>query len=91
MLLLLQSSDRVSHDICESLEALRVAESTDQLLVLALRKWHKLNPEREFRCFVKGNKLTGDNEFHFSLFDACIHILAGDESLRMFQIWSSNC
>ena len=30
-------------------------------LVLALRKWHKLSPDRELRCFVKDNKLKGSN------------------------------
>lgn len=59
VILLLQSSDRVSHDICESIESLRRETGQATPLVLALRRWHKLSPEREFRCFVKDSKLAG--------------------------------
>ena len=58
MILLLQSSDRVSHDICESLPQLGGSQGAAPL-ILALRKWHKLSPDREFRCFVKDNNLAG--------------------------------
>lgn len=30
--------------------------------VLALRRWHDLRPEREFRCFVRGHELVGECE-----------------------------
>lgn len=29
--------------------------------VLALRRWHDLRPEREFRCFVRGQELVGES------------------------------
>lgn len=28
--------------------------------VMALRRWHDLRPEREFRCFVRGHQLVGE-------------------------------
>ena len=60
VILLLQSSDRVSHDICESLPQLgNASQQGTASLILALRRWHKLSPDREFRCFVRGNELAG--------------------------------
>jgi len=54
--LLLKSSDRIAHDLCD---ARRVAlseppsahGSAEHKWVLALRKWSELRPDGEFRCF----------------------------------------
>ena len=70
VLLLLKSSDRISHDLCDA----RSAVATSSLLpsapppasetrlgtmqfqwVLALRRWSNLQPSSEFRCFACGH------------------------------------
>ena len=61
VVLLLKSSDRASHDICHTLPQCRSMAGTPLPLVLALRKWHALRPEREFRCFVRGHCLIGES------------------------------
>ena len=72
VLLLLKSSDRISHDICDSMQIL--AKETGQAipLVLALRKWHRLSPDRECRCFVLDNRLVGVLSSHL----LCLKITA---------------
>lgn len=59
--LLLKSSDFVTHDLehafddCEDDEALK----EDINYVLVLRKWFKVNPSCEFRCFVRERRVVG--------------------------------
>jgi hypothetical protein len=60
--LLLKSSDFVTHDLehafdgCEDDESLK---EEDIKYVLILRKWFKVNPSCEFRCFVRERRLVG--------------------------------
>jgi D123 len=60
--LLLKSSDFVTHDLehafddCEEDEALK---KEDINYVLVLRKWFKVNPSCEFRCFVRERRVVG--------------------------------
>ena len=60
--LLLKSSDFVTHDLehafddCEDDEALK---KEDINYVLVLRKWFKVNPSCEFRCFVRERRVVG--------------------------------
>lgn len=56
IVLLLKSSDRVSHDL-STIAAM--PESCRPRLQLALRKWYDLRPEREFRCFIRQRSLVG--------------------------------
>ncbi len=62
VILLLHSSDRVAHDIT-TLRALNTAGDTTThhapQPTLALRKWQRFRPEREFRCFVCNKRLVG--------------------------------
>lgn len=71
VLLLLQSSDRIAHDVCHAYDPCNnTSESQSQIessavatsrpdLALVLRKWQILLPGREFRCFVHHRKVTG--------------------------------
>ncbi len=56
VVLLLKSSDRVSHDL-STMAAM--PESCRPRAQLALRKWYDLRPEREFRCFIRQHSLVG--------------------------------
>ena len=63
VLLLLQSSDRIAHDICDALPLCgggRLDAAGAPELALVLRQWRALAPGREFRCFVAGGELVGD-------------------------------
>ena len=63
VLLLLQSSDRIAHDICDALPECgggSAAISDAPELTLVLRQWRALASGREFRCFVAGGELAGD-------------------------------
>jgi hypothetical protein len=55
VVLLLKSSDRISHDLA-AIRAMPAALRPRPQL--ALRKWYDLRPEREFRCFVRGRQLV---------------------------------
>ena len=60
--LLLKSSDFITHDLehafddCAEDESLR---QEDIQYVLILKKWFKVNPSCEFRCFVRERRLIG--------------------------------
>ncbi|CAF4139937.1 unnamed protein product [Adineta steineri] len=60
--LLLKSSDFITHDLCEPF---KFCYDDDQSLlstikyVLVLREWSALQPSKEFRCFVKNNRIIG--------------------------------
>ena len=60
--------------------------------VLALRRWHDLRPEREFRCFVKGHELVGESLLLVSLWCTLLptrqDLLQCPESLRCsMPVW----
>lgn len=72
VLLLLKSSDRVSHDVDLAQQLLASSsgdlapagdtatnDSAASAVSLVLRKWYSLRPEREFRCFVHNHDLVG--------------------------------
>ncbi|KAK9810430.1 hypothetical protein WJX72_010569 [[Myrmecia] bisecta] len=59
VVLLLKSSDRIAHDICHAFDGCTAPPCPPPKHTLALRKAYDLKPEREFRCFVKGNDLIG--------------------------------
>jgi hypothetical protein len=58
--LLLKASDSLVHDLCHAFDGCedKTHESPEEV-VLALRKWYDLRPEREFRAFVFGKVLVG--------------------------------
>lgn len=87
VLLLLQSSDRVAHDICDALPACSGAftdgTSARSALrpTLVLRQWRALTPGREFRCFVARGELAGAASTHeqcFGGFCGCANDCAPD-------------
>jgi len=58
--LLLKSSDFITHDLCEPFKFCH--DDNNDLLstiqyVLVLRKWSALQPSKEFRCFVRNNRI----------------------------------
>lgn len=58
VLLLLKSSDRVAHDLCDARRLCSEAPPEDEhKWVLVLRKWSNLRPSGEFRCFRSGGQL----------------------------------
>ncbi|CAM6129597.1 unnamed protein product [Calypogeia fissa] len=60
VLLLLKASDSVVHDLCHAFDGCEdKAREQPEEIVLALRKWYDLRPEREFRAFVFGKVLVG--------------------------------
>ena len=59
VLLLLKSSDRVAHDICNAFDSCGGQPQQDVPYTLVLKKYYDLKPEREFRCFVQGHDLIG--------------------------------
>lgn len=54
MILLLKSSDFITHDLLKLVEM----EAT-QKVYLSLRKWKSIRPSMEFRCFVRQDQLIG--------------------------------
>lgn len=63
MLLLLQSSDRVAHDLTEAFSHCEPPCTSGPPPAfrpcLVLKPWYDLRPEREFRCFARGHRLVG--------------------------------
>jgi len=60
--LLLKSSDFVTHDLEHAFDDTEDSESVRQediKYVLVLRKWFKVNPSCEFRCFVRDRRVIG--------------------------------
>jgi hypothetical protein len=65
VLLLLRASDRAAHDLCAALPDAAAAAGVPTPAmqhVLALRRWHDLQPGREFRCFVAAGRLVGASQ-----------------------------
>lgn len=61
VLLLLRASDRVAHDVCGALSRTTTDKGDNNKIghAIALRKWHDLDPSREFRVFVVEGALAG--------------------------------
>ncbi|CZT50175.1 probable Cell division cycle protein 123 [Rhynchosporium secalis] len=64
--LLLKSSDFITHDLEHAFDECVDSPTSNQELkrdnipyVLVLRKWFKVNPSCEFRCFVKKRRIIG--------------------------------
>ncbi|TGZ85259.1 D123-domain-containing protein [Ascodesmis nigricans] len=75
--LLLKSSDFVTHDLEHAFDdcidtPLLVGEEEvemrDIAYSLVLRKWFKINPSMEFRCFVRGRKLLAVSQRELNYF-----------------------
>lgn len=67
VLLLLKSSDRAAHDICNAFDGCSDKPQQEIPHVLVLKKYYDLKPEREFRCFVQGHDLVGK-------ISCCLHV-----------------
>lgn len=72
VLLLMQSSDRIAHDVCRAYESCSSSSSRQQgatgliatngsrpALTMVLRQWQTILPGREFRCFVHSSEVVG--------------------------------
>ena len=68
VLLLLKSSDRIAHDICNAFNSCHDKPLQEVPYVLVLKKHYDLKPEREFRCFVRGHELIGMQCSHILVF-----------------------
>ncbi|PBP24853.1 putative cell division cycle protein [Diplocarpon rosae] len=69
--LLLKSSDFVTHDLEHAFDDCVDDDSFKQDIpyVLVLRKWFKVNPSCEYRCFVKDERVIGICQRDLNYFD----------------------
>ncbi|TYH34645.1 hypothetical protein ES332_D13G140200v1 [Gossypium tomentosum] len=69
----LRSSDSLIHDLCHAYDSCSDKTlSRPPNFFLALRKWYpSFQPEMEFRCFVRGQKLVGISQRE----DECVKVL----------------
>lgn len=70
--LLLKSSDFITHDLEHAFDDCAPdtnIEVADIKYVLVLRKWFKVNPACEFRCFVRKRQLIGISQRDLNHFD----------------------
>ena len=70
--LLLKSSDFITHDLEHAFDNCAEDETVRQediQYVLVLRKWFKVNPSCEFRCFVREGKVVGICQRDLNHFD----------------------
>ncbi|TVY40191.1 Cell division cycle protein [Lachnellula subtilissima] len=70
--LLLKSSDFITHDLEHAFDDCAENDSVtaeDINYVLVLRKWFKVNPSCEFRCFVKQRRIIGICQRDLNHFD----------------------
>jgi hypothetical protein len=71
--MLLKSSDFITHDLSVNSVFNGTTDVTAQTsppsyeLELVLRKWYPVDSSREFRCFVRENRLLGRYDTHFLL------------------------
>ncbi|XP_062012647.1 uncharacterized protein LOC133729179 [Rosa rugosa] len=79
--LLLRSSDSLVHDLCHAYDSCNdKTSSRPKSFFLALRKWYpSLQPEMEFRCFVRNQNLVGISQreattFYPSLLESKEHL-----------------
>lgn len=76
IMLLLKSSDFVTHDLTNPFGQCVVESSFDDVnncpadiaYHLVLRQWQNIQPESEFRCFVKDNCMVGISQRHQGIF-----------------------
>lgn len=76
--MLLKSSDFISHDVTPDMVFDGCIPSNTDVpykLELILRKWYHFDTSREFRCFVRKNRLIGWSKFTY------IHTIEADEDL----------
>ncbi|KAG4953257.1 hypothetical protein JHK82_038884 [Glycine max] len=68
--LLFRASDSLVHDLCHAYDSCQDKSSTrPQNFFLALRKWYpSLQPDMEFRCFVRNQKLIGISQREVTTF-----------------------
>lgn len=68
--LLFRASDSLVHDLCHAYDSCHdKVLSRPQNFFLALRKWYpSLNPDMEFRCFVRNQKLVGISQREVTTF-----------------------
>ncbi|KAL3153525.1 hypothetical protein ABBQ38_011856 [Trebouxia sp. C0009 RCD-2024] len=78
VLLLLKSSDRVAHDICNAFDSCIDSPEQEVPYVLVLKTYYDLKPEREFRCFVKGHDLIGACQRDVTQYFPALHGQADD-------------
>lgn len=70
--LLLKTSDFITHDLehaFDDCEEDPTIGKDDIKYVLVLRKWFKVNPSCEFRCFVRGRRIIGICQRDLNHFD----------------------
>ena len=70
--LLLKSSDFITHDLEHAFDGCiedASSEAEDIQYVLVLRKWFKVNPSCEFRCFVRERTIAGICQRDLNHFD----------------------
>lgn len=75
--LLLKSSDFITHDLEHAFDDCADDESVKQediQYVLVLRKWFKVNPSCEFRCFVRERKVVGICQRDLNHFEFLFHL-----------------
>ncbi len=84
--LLLKSSDRVAHDICNTFDSCGGQPQQDVPYTLVLKKYYDLKPEREFRCFVQGHDLIG-----MSCFFVCSTLLVERYCCNLCPFCSGSC
>ena len=85
ILLLLKSSDFVTHDLTAPFEHCSdVLDSSNQSVThhLVLRQWHDINADSEFRCFVQNNIVIAISQrhldIHFPHLSACKGTICSD-------------
>ncbi|KAL1326289.1 hypothetical protein AAHE18_13G217700 [Arachis hypogaea] len=68
--LLFRASDSLVHDLCHAYDCCHdKSSSRPRELFLALRKWYpSLQPDMEFRCFVRDQKLLGISQREVTTF-----------------------
>ena len=81
VLLLLKSSDRVMHDVCDAFASCP-AQPAAWRLQLALQRWVPLRPDGELRCFVHQRRLAGVHRLQpCSLLSGAVHHLQRPSAL----------
>jgi hypothetical protein len=66
--MLLKSSDFITHDLSvdKVFEGSAKETSPPYELELVLRKWYPIDRSREFRCFVRKNRLLGKYDIFYA-------------------------
>lgn len=90
--LLLRSSDSVIHDLCYAYDSCSDKTlSGPPSFFLALRKWYpSLLPEREFRCFVRGQQLVGISQRETTTFYPILLEKRGNFNILIQEFFENN-